>query len=236
MLLFVYKLNKKILLLTIAIILAISLALIGIVFPNNVESLSPLAKYTVVLDAGHGGIDVGATGVNGTKESDLNLKYAFCLDYLLTSFGFNVVQTRTTQDGLYTSLKSGFKMEDMNKRKEIINSSNADLVISIHMNKYPASSSKGAQVFYQSNSEQSEALANAIQSMLYLNVENARLSTQSGDFYICRCSSITSVIIECGFLSNPLEEANLINNSYMNNFCYTVLCGILKYFKFQGVD
>lgn len=185
---------------------------------------------TVVIDAGHGGADGGTVGVStGITESELNLKYAQKLTEYLENFGITVVNTRETMDGLYGEFDENYKQNDMQKRSDIINSSNAQLVLSIHMNKFTSSSENGAQVFFKEGSADSEKMATSIKTMLKANFKNARELVLAGDYYILNCTNIIGVIVECGFLSNPTEEQNLQNEEYMNKMCYSIYAGIINY-------
>lgn len=187
-------------------------------------------KLTVVLDAGHGGVDGGSTGVStGITESEINLTYTNKIEKYLKSCGINVVQTRTTLNGLYDYYDNDFKIRDMEKRKEIIKKANPELVISLHMNKFADSSQNGAQVFFGENNENSQNLANSIRDELVKNFDNARQLTLFGDYYITECTHKPTVIVECGFLSNEQEELNLINEDYQNKMCYSIFCGIMRY-------
>jgi len=194
----------------------------------HVDSSSPLS-ITIVIDAGHGGMDGGSVGKNGTIESNLNLKFAQKLTKYLTDFGISVVNTRSDNNGLYEELTDDFKLVDMKKRAEIINNSGAQILISIHMNEFSSSSENGAQVFFEQDDTDSEKLANSIRDMLVANFENARKLTLAGDYYILNNTSPIGVIVECGFLSNPQEEANLNNEEYQNKMCYSIYCGIINY-------
>lgn len=184
---------------------------------------------TVVIDAGHGGIDGGSVGKNGTIESELNLKYAQKLTKYLENFGINVVNTRTNANGLYTELTDDFKLIDMKKRAEIINNSDAQILISIHMNEFSSSQENGAQVFFEQDKEDSQKLANSIRDILVANFENARELTLAGDYYILNNTSPIGVIVECGFLSNPEEEALLCSEEYQNKMCYSIFSGIINF-------
>ncbi len=192
-----------------------------------VQSLSPQRTLTVVLDAGHGGIDVGAVGANGTLESDLNLQYCKTLQSMMQDYGINVVMTREDENGLYSEYKSGFKMEDMRKRRAIIQEVNPDLVISIHMNKYAVSSSRGAQVFYDDEIESGKELAETLQKVFINNLPSARAECKSADLYMLKCTTAPSILVECGFLSNPEEEELLTQESYMRELCYCILASVL---------
>lgn len=185
--------------------------------------------YTVVIDAGHGGIDGGSVGVSGTVEKDINLQYAKTLEKMCKEFGFKVVMTRTSDGGLYSPFAVNKKKDDMKKRKEIILKSNPDVVVSIHMNSTTYTSSRGAQVFYDSKNENSKTLAESIQKQFQDKLINPRKTAQSGDFFITSCTNFPSVIVECGFLSNSEEEKLLLSTDYKSNVAYSILCGILAF-------
>ena len=194
-----------------------------------------ILDLTVVLDAGHGGIDGGAVGVKTkVKESDINLSIVRKLEKHLRSFGFKVILTRTDTNGLYNVFSRDYKQEDMQRRKDIIKKHNANIVVSIHMNSYPQSSLSGAQTFYDENNESSKLLADVIQRELRANLENARENSNYGDYYILKCTQNPSVMVECGFLSNPNEELLLIDDEYQNKLSYYIFCGIIKYFQYNN--
>lgn len=219
--------KKHILLSLLLCLFVLSFTLI----PTTIKSSSPKAKYTVVIDAGHGGIDGGSVGVcTNVSEASLNLEYANCLKGMLTNFGFNVVMTRTTDSGLYNPLASNKKRDDMKKRKNIIENSNTDFVVSIHMNSYNTKSC-GAQVFYGENDEPSEFLANNIQKYFIKYLTKARRQTEIGDYYILNAIKVPSVLVECGYLSNPDEEKLLVDEDYKKEVCYCILLGILEYLQ-----
>lgn len=215
----------------IVVIVCILFGLIACVFPNVQTTTSPQTKYTIVIDAGHGGIDGGSVGkTTKVSESSLNLEYARCLKKMLSDFGFNVVMTRENENGLYSPLAQNKKKDDMKKRKEIIEKSNADFVISIHMNSY-TSSSVGAQVFYGKDNEPSKVLAQSIQDYFIKNLSEARHEIKIGDYYILNAINVPSVLVECGYLSNPKEEKLLISDEYKKEVCYSILLGVLNYLE-----
>lgn len=186
---------------------------------------------TVVLDAGHGGIDGGVVGVKtGVKESDLNLKIVKRLEKYLTDGGINVILTRKTEAGLYGVAAASLKRRDMEKRRDIILKAEPALVVSVHLNKFSVSSRRGAQVFYKQGDENSLKLAKSIQTAFNQMEESAReYSPLVGDYYILNCSPYPSVIAECGFLSNPQEEALLVTEEYRDKVAYTLFKGVIKY-------
>lgn len=188
-------------------------------------------KIKVVLDAGHGGIDNGVTGVmTNVKESELNLSVVKKLEAYLVGAGMNVVLTRSSGAGLYGIATQNRKKKDMQKRKEIINNAKPTLVVSIHMNKYSVSTRRGAQVFYKQSDENGKKLATCVQSSFNSMEESVRTCTAlTGDYYILNCSEYPSIIAECGFLSNPEDEALLITEEYQNSIAYAIFKGIVEY-------
>lgn len=190
------------------------------------ESTS-LIDFTVVLDAGHGGVDGGVVA-NGVKESDLNLVYTKTLGEIFSRGGFNVVLTRSTHDGLYGVATSGFKQRDMQKRKQIILSSKPNLVISVHMNKFSQTTRSGPQVFFQQGVASGQQLAESLQTV-FNNFTGNNHQAIGGDFFICRESPCTSVIVECGFLSNADEAARLQTDDYRDEICNRIFDGVMLY-------
>ena len=192
---------------------------------------TPRPNFTVVVDAGHGGVDTGCVGATtGVYESQITLKIAQKIQHYLSSLGINVVQTRTNMDGLYDSFVSGFKLRDLQKRRDIILKSDADLVVSIHLNSFADSSAHGAQVFYKLDSELSHNLADTIQALFVSNLYKARKVAMQGDYYILNCTKVPGILIECGFLSNYEEEQLLCTDKYLQKISYNISCGILEYF------
>ena len=187
---------------------------------------------TVVIDAGHGGIDAGVLGVSTkTKESEINLYIAKYLRGYFADAGFNAVLTRSTQGGLYGTTTKGFKMRDMKKRKEIIEKNNADMVISIHQNYCPVPSRRGATVFYDKGSESGKAFAESIQRSL--NAMDGCVTQNSplvGDYYMLKCTSNPSALVECGFLSNTLDEKLLITAEYQKAVAYAIFKGAVSFY------
>lgn len=198
----------------------------------SISVSSPNNKPTIVIDAGHGGIDGGSKGINtNITEKELNLEYAIALKELCETSGMNVIMTRTNDNGLYDIFSSNKKKDDMLERKRIIEKSGAEIVVSIHMNSFALKSCRGAQVFYKDGDEKSLSLASSIQECFVSSISGARNNADKGDYYILNCSDATSVIVECGFLSNPEEESLLLSESHKQKICYAILCGILNYFN-----
>ena len=216
-----------------------SVALILIIFIFIVVSggviISKVANtskaLTVVIDAGHGGIDGGASGVNtNVRESDINLLIARKLNAIFLDNGFNTVMVRNDDNGLYGTTDPGFKMRDLTKRIEIINNSNAVLAISIHLNVYTESYRRGAQVFYCKNNQDGKRLANLIQNGINGMRLSPRISSAlTGDYYLLNESKIPTVIVECGFLSNPDDEKLLLTEEYRNEISTAIFNGSVSF-------
>ena len=225
--------NKKPYILIFSIVVIICLV-VPLVCTNIKTSHANTPRgFSVVIDAGHGGIDSGAIGVvTKNKESDLNLNISLSLGRMLEDLGIHVTYTRTTQDGLYGTTDSGYKRRDMLERKRIVVESDADLVISIHLNKFSSPSRRGAQVYYQKGDETSKTLADSIQNVLNTNInipQQSRAYTSSwGDFWMCKIIK-PAVIVECGFLSNEKDDLLFDSSEYREQIAYLIFDGIVSY-------
>lgn len=185
----------------------------------------------IVLDAGHGGMDPGKVGISGVQEKEINLAIAKKLRTLLEQDGVRVVMTRETDDGLYSAESQNKKRDDMKARVNIITEAGADFVVSIHQNSFPSESCKGAQVFYYKDSEESKALAEALQKAFpeVLKDDNRRQAKANSDYFLLRKTACPIVIAECGFLSNASEEALLATEEYQKKVAEALHLGILRY-------
>lgn len=186
--------------------------------------------FTVVLDAGHGGIDGGVVGrTTGVKESDINLAVVRALEEDFRNAGFRVVLTRTDAGGLYGLPGRGFKQRDMQARRDVILSAAPSVMISVHQNSFPsAPSRRGGQAFYRMGSASGRDLAQSIQLRLNgLSLEEHAALT--GDYYMLTCTNYTSVIVECGFLSNAEDEALLTDGGYQKKLAYAIFTGTLAF-------
>ena len=172
------------------------------------------AKMSIVLDAGHGGRDKGASSKSGTNERDINLAITLFLKEELEKAGHTVTLTRTDEWSLADPEAKNQKMSDLRARHKIIEDTKPDLVISIHLNKFPRDPSvDGLQCFYQKGGTAGEKFANAIQEHLNKSPLGFDRVAKAGDYYILE-TPYPSVLIECGFLSNPDEEAKLKTPEY----------------------
>lgn len=191
-------------------------------------------EITVIIDAGHGGEDSGAV-VNGLIEKDINLPIALKLRDMLVASGYRVVMTRDSDISIYDSTASTVrekKVSDMKNREKIINSSEKNILISIHQNKFEQSKYSGAQIFYSGNNENSVLLAEEIRKSVtsLLQPYNRReLKKDSGSIYILKKAKVPAVIVECGFLSNLEEGAKLADEKYQSEMAFAIYCGFLQY-------
>ncbi len=197
---------------------------------NTTLASTPLPRFSVVIDAGHGGVDSGCVGSLGIYERDINLSIAKKRGSFLNTLGITVTYTRTNEDGLYGTFASGHKMRDMRAREAIIKHANPNLVVSIHLNSYTNESAHGAQVFYKINNDISRELGQELQALFAEQIEGSRLESKEGDFYILNCTPTPGILVECGFLSNKNEEAKLVTPEYQEKIAYTIMCGIVGYF------
>lgn len=188
---------------------------------------------TIVLDAGHGGIDGGKIGINGEVEKEINLLIAGRLKNLLEQQGIAVVMTRTDDNGLYEENATNKKQQDMKRRCELINQTEAELVVSIHQNSYTEPSVCGPQVFYYENSAAAKEIAAILQSSLntLLEIERPREIKANDSYYILRKTERPAVIVECGFLSNPAEAALLSTEEYQQKVAEAICAGILQWME-----
>lgn len=185
----------------------------------------------IVIDAGHGGVDAGVVGIKTqTKESDINLSISKKLKGYFVDAGFSVVMTRVSNGGLYGLPTNGFKRRDMTKRKDIIENSGADMVISVHQNYCPISSRRGGQTFFNPDSENGKNLADCIQKELNSLCGIKNYDALAGDYFMLKCTQNPSVIVECGFLSNAEDEKLLISDEYQEKIAYSIFKGAVSFY------
>ncbi|MBZ4663327.1 MAG: N-acetylmuramoyl-L-alanine amidase [Caloramator sp.] len=215
----------------LAIILTVT---IGIILYIKLPVWGFNTNKVVIIDAGHGGIDPGAIGRDGTIEKDINLNIAQKLKGYLEDAGYTCVMIREIDEGLYSEYGRirDKKNEDLRNRKQFIKKYKADLFVSIHLNFFPESQYYGAQVFYPKNDTESEKIAKLIQQELIktLNRGNKREAKGTNDIYVIRDNQIPSILIECGFLSNYEEEQLLKSEIYQNKIAWAIFKGISSYY------
>lgn len=203
------------------------------------EPVSAEPAPTVVIDAGHGGADGGGvstafsdTGAVSVLEKDCNLQISKALAALFRISGYNVVMTRETDimldaEGLYGNAK----MRDLRARLLIAQKHPDAVFISVHCNKFPDPTCSGLQVYYSEKHEAAKNLAYSIQtsSATLLQPNNKRLPKAAGSsIYVLDRATQPSVLVECGFLSNP-EEANLLSDeNYQKKLALSILLPVIS--------
>lgn len=187
----------------------------------------------IVVDAGHGGFDCGMVGIGGLEEKGINLSIAEKLKSVLEKEGFTVVMTREDDGGLYQAESTNKKVQDMQKRCEIIAKAKPLLTISVHQNSYTDSSVYGPQVFYYHNSVGGEALAKALQEALNreLAIRKPRAAKGNGSYYLLKRSEGVLNIVECGFLTNPRDAELLQQEAYQEKVAKALAHGVLAYLE-----
>lgn len=226
--------------LSIGIILLALILILGIIKLRKSKSepvfYLPITNKVIAIDPGHGGPDPGKVSKNGVKEEELNLKIALNLKRLIEQSGGIVIMTRETEEGLHSPLAKTLrqmKTEDLHRRKEIVDDSESQIFISIHLNSFTKSYYYGAQTFYKKGSTESEELALIIQNELknILDPKNKREPQGIDDVYLLNEVSIPTVLVECGFLSNAEEEKLLTDELYQEKIAWSIYIGIMNYFN-----
>ena len=186
---------------------------------------TPAHAYTVVVDAGHGGVDGGAVGSKtGVVEAGLNLTVAFAVRDALEAEGINVLMTRTDEDALADT-----KQGDMQARRKLMNTEGVDLVVSVHMNRFTDPSISGPMAFYMKGSAEGQRLAERVIASVCEAVGRPVRSANPGDYFVIRESPAPSVLVECGFLSNAEDEALLQTEAHQQKLARGIVDGILAY-------
>lgn len=190
----------------------------------------------IVIDPGHGGEDGGAISESGVLEKDINLSISNNTSELFYLLGFDVTQTRSTDEALSTEGKSvrQRKVADMKKRLSIFNSSDENTIISIHQNKFTESKYSGTQIFYSPNNDRSKILAEkikiSVKKLLQKDNERECKKSDSG-IYLLKNTKNPAVIVECGFISNSDECAKLLDSTYQKQMAFSIVSGFLDYYN-----
>lgn len=207
----------------------------GAVFKNiPKKSVFNSSLCTVLVDAGHGAPDGGAVGVNGTVEKDINLEIAKKTGEVLEGKGIRVLYTREGDEGLQEKNPDTIrkmKVSDMNKRLEIMRKSKADLFLSIHMNSFPKENVSGLRVFYAKNHPEGEELAEKIQDKISSVTGAATYAVKAADekLFLMKNPPMTSVLVECGFLTNRAEEEKLNDDMYQAKIAWAMADAVEAY-------
>ena len=211
--------------------------------PEQAVSVGAETDYplpTIVLDAGHGGIDSGCVSVNGAEEKDINLSIMLKLRDMLEVTGLRVEVTRDTDRSIHDTGVTGLgnqKKSDMKNRLDIVNSFDDAVFVSIHQNQFTDPKYSGAQMFYPEGSEESEHLAAIMQGnfVALLQPDNTREIKPVGtEIYLLHNAECPAVMAECGFLSNPEEAAKLESDEYQTMVAFTVYKSLCDYIFNSG--
>ncbi len=191
------------------------------------------AKTCICIDSGHGGDDPGKVGAQGAKEKDINLQIALKLKEQLEEQGLEVVMTREEDTDLADEGASSRKASDMQNRVKIVEEADPAVTVSIHQNSYTDSAVKGAQTFYYGESAEGKALAEILQESLIQNLDpsNRRAAKANESYYLLKKTPTPTVIVECGFLSNPEEEQKLQDGDYQEKIADAICMGLLTYLR-----
>ena len=216
----------------LALILGIGIAYAG---ERSVNSLSvttgDVQEHCFIIDAGHGGIDGGATSCTGVLESQINLEIAVRMNDLFRFMGYETVMIRTTDTSIYTSGNTiaAQKLSDLKERVRIVNKQEKNILISLHQNTFSDNKYSGAQVFY-SPTDGSKILADTVQSALVtvLNPGSRRTAKKGEGIYLLQHIERPGILIECGFLSNAEEEALLRSSAYQKKLCSVIAAAITR--------
>lgn len=188
--------------------------------------------HTIIIDAGHGGEDGGASSADGIPESRYNLEIALRLEELFHFLGMETNMIRKTDISVYTAGETlaQKKRSDLKERVRLVNDTKNGLLLSIHQNSFPDSQYHGAQVFYAST-EGSQALAKDLQTALNLSLdpESTRNIKKADGIYLMEHIQTPGVLIECGFLTNPAERRNLLKPEYQKKLCCIIAATVCEY-------
>lgn len=191
-------------------------------------------QHCIVIDAGHGGIDGGAISCTGALESNINLSIARRLDDLMHLIGFDTVMIRTSDESVYTQGETiaAQKVSDLKNRVKMVNQTENALLVSIHQNLFADSRYSGAQVFY-GRGQGSDLLARQLQTAFVetVNPESNRKSKPADSVYLMQHIDCTGILVECGFLSNPEEEAKLRTAEYQKQLCCVIAASVSQFLR-----
>ncbi|MEI4832483.1 MULTISPECIES: N-acetylmuramoyl-L-alanine amidase CwlD [Bacillus] len=198
----------------------------------------PLSGKIIVLDAGHGGPDGGAVGGEDIVEKDITLEITKKVRDYLQEQGALVILTRNGDYDLADKSTKGYsrrKAEDLKKRVDIINKSDIDFFVSVHLNALPSGDSKGAQTFYYRSLVENERAAKFIQAELRTSLENTKRSAKTiSHVYLLKHAKTPGALVEAGFLSNVNERYLLNSEKYQQKVAAAIYRGVLRYFTEKG--
>ena len=230
--------NKK----TFLILIGIGVFLLVLIVTCSkeiiVQTTGNTKTYKIVVDAGHGAPDGGAVSSDGVEEAGLNLEIAEKLRDALEDEGFLVIMTREDENNIADTDKQKslreMKSSDLTNRVNIANNSGADIMISIHMNKFEGGSSWGWQTFYSKNSDEGKRLATLVQTSIQKSIDdrvNKRVALSIEGIKIVDKTNIPVIIVECGFLSNVEDLKLLQTEEYQNKIAIGIVDGVKEFYS-----
>ena len=209
------------------VVLFFAMTYLGSTVTTMLAQKIPLERMNrIIIDPGHGGEDGGAISCTGIAESQYNLDIALRLNDLFQLLGYDTTMIRTTDRSVYISgdTIAAKKVSDLRQRAKIVNETEKGILVSIHQNTFQDGRYSGAQVFYGSKGE-SRDLAELVQRSIIdtINLGSNRQIKKADGIYLMEHIDRTGILVECGFLSNPEEEAKLRDPAYQKKLC-VVIC------------
>lgn len=215
----------------ISIVLAILISVLA--YPKSIKANLPVVENqnTVVIDAGHGGVDGGCVGLYGIIEKDITLCIAKKAEKIFLDNGYNVVMTRDSDVSIHSDDKKSIrnkKNSDLTNRANLANKTGAMAYISIHLNKFEQEAEFGSQVFYKADDEQGKKYARSIMlEMKKINEKNRRVANKlPNKNLLFKNLEIPAVLVECGFISNNNEALLLKTDEYQEKLAMAIFNGI----------
>ena len=196
---------------------------------------------TIVLDAGHGGFDGGASAEDGTVEKDINLHITQKVSAMLRLNGYDVIMSRDSDTGTEDNEQETIakrKKSDLSNRLQLMKENRDAIFVSIHLNKFTTSAANGSQVFYSAGCEDSKVLGDCIQKSIVqlLQPENTRVNKQAtSSTYLLYNATVPAVLVECGFLSNTAELKRLKDEEYQKKMAFSIFCGIVSFYSDNSI-
>jgi len=222
----------------LAIVLALAVLLFIIITQGGtvgVTSAEVQKDTVIIIDPGHGGVDGGAVGVNGTVEKRINLEIALRLRDTFAGAGYTVIMTRDTDKSIHDESADSIremKVSDLRNRLKLTQMYPDSILISIHQNTLGSSSVTGAQVFYSPNNPDSQVFAQFIQDSFNADIQlsgDREIKNAGKNLYLFYNAQNVAVLCECGFLSNEIEERMLSDQEHQNEIIYCIFRGTLEY-------
>ncbi len=225
--------KKSLIILLVLIFTFASCLYLNDIFTDNktVNYETHTGKRCIVIDAGHGGVDAGTSAADGTTEKDINLQIALNLYDFLNICGIDCKLIRNSDEEFYPNGEDRSR-SDLYNRLDYVNSIDNAVLVSIHQNFFNDTNEWGMQVWYTGNVDSSKKLADNIlnNTKMFIQPENTRSNKQSDEsYYILYKAQVPSVMVECGFMSNPQEVANLKSSAYRKRIACTITLGITQY-------